>query len=584
MERLGTSLLAVNGVLGTLNQSLLATSLAGADAASQLIEVFGGLENLQNATGAYYQAFYTEDERVAKVTENLKKSFVSLGLSMPDTLAGFRALVEAQDLTTASGRNTYAAMMALAPAFAQVANAASGLSAKLGAVVGEMSDSALVMVNSQITASQNAAAAARDVALAFGDAGDELRSTANQIFGTIGSLQRNARNAYASGLAGARGGDLAAMRALPGLATAMLSEQRNMASTRVEAKLAAEQTAAELMQVAELADAAEAQNNYQAKLYDVNTAILEVLRADFEGGSLTAQRLGEHRKALQAINGLLAGSKDVQTDALGVAEIAAMAAGGSEMLLNAVLNQLQVPDASASLLSGNILSGNEMLGSKLEILISAVNQQTMAQQAEIRRVQEVSRLQKNLENASALMASLDAASKQAQSALAATSSTVAVYLGRGGSLGTGSKRYSYEPNPAYAQAQDAAQAAQAAAQAQLAQLDALRQTIVNLGGVPAFATGGMHAGGIRLVGENGPELEVTGASRIYSAQQTASMLGGGDTASEMRAMREELAMLRAEARATAINTGRQADLMKRVTRNGEAMTVMTDGEPLEVTS
>ena len=39
-----------------------------------------------------------------------------------------------------------------------------------------------------------------------------------------------------------------------------------------------------------------------------------------------------------------------------------------------------------------------------------------------------------------------------------------------------------------------------------AQLNALRQQITALGGIPAFATGGMHSGGLRLVGENGPEL------------------------------------------------------------------------------
>ena len=101
-----------------------------------------------------------------------------------------------------------------------------------------------------------------------------------------------------------------------------------------------------------------------------------------------------------------------------------------------------------------------------------------------------------------------------------------------------------------------------------------------------FAKGGFHMGGVRLVGEQGPELEFTGPSRIYSAQKTKAMLaGGGDgMIAELQALRQDMAMLRAEARATAINTGRQADLMKRVTRNGEAMTVMTDGDPLEVTS
>ena len=62
--------------------------------------------------------------------------------------------------------------------------------------------------------------------------------------------------------------------------------------------------------------------------------------------------------------------------------------------------------------------------------------------------------------------------------------------------------------------------------------------------VPGYASGGAFGGGLRLVGENGPELEVTGPSRIFNANQTASMLrGGGDsgaTAEEVRALRRDI--------------------------------------------
>lgn len=68
------------------------------------------------------------------------------------------------------------------------------------------------------------------------------------------------------------------------------------------------------------------------------------------------------------------------------------------------------------------------------------------------------------------------------------------------------------------------------------------------GVIPAFATGGTHAGGLRLVGENGPELEATGPSRIYSASQTKDLLSGGgsDLSQKVHDMTEELKALRSE--------------------------------------
>ena len=63
-------------------------------------------------------------------------------------------------------------------------------------------------------------------------------------------------------------------------------------------------------------------------------------------------------------------------------------------------------------------------------------------------------------------------------------------------------------------------------------------------GIPGFASGGLFGGGLRIVGEKGPELEVTGPSRIYNASQTAAMLGGAGSTEELRALRSEVAGLR----------------------------------------
>ncbi|WP_212644925.1 hypothetical protein [Delftia sp. PE138] len=59
-------------------------------------------------------------------------------------------------------------------------------------------------------------------------------------------------------------------------------------------------------------------------------------------------------------------------------------------------------------------------------------------------------------------------------------------------------------------------------------------------GVPAFAGGGLHSGGVRLVGERGPELEVTGPARYWSSAQTQALLSGAGGNSRLESLVEQL--------------------------------------------
>ena len=99
--------------------------------------------------------------------------------------------------------------------------------------------------------------------------------------------------------------------------------------------------------------------------------------------------------------------------------------------------------------------------------------------------------------------------------------------------------------------------------------------------VPAFAAGGLHAGGLRLVGERGMELEATGASRIWSAAQTQDMLAGGGSAVADRVQLVEQAVsgmredLRAGLAQIAGHTGKTARILTRVTQDGDSITTST---------
>ena len=88
--------------------------------------------------------------------------------------------------------------------------------------------------------------------------------------------------------------------------------------------------------------------------------------------------------------------------------------------------------------------------------------------------------------------------------------------------------------------------------------------------VPGFAAGGDHAGGWRIVGEDGPELEATGPARIFNAGQTQDLMrrlsdpgqGNDALAAEIRLLRAQVELLQGgvgRAAAAAESTARSAE-------------------------
>lgn len=125
LTRMVSSLATVNTAFAKLDKTLVSASLTGGSSASKLIDLLGGVDQFNAATLSYYQTYYSETERNAKTTAELADSFAALGVAMPDTMAAYRELVNAQDITTESGRTMYAALLGLSGAFATVTTAAS---------------------------------------------------------------------------------------------------------------------------------------------------------------------------------------------------------------------------------------------------------------------------------------------------------------------------------------------------------------------------------------------------------------------------------------------------------------------------
>jgi tape measure domain-containing protein len=95
-------------------------------AADGLIAAAGGMQALGANLGTYYSNFYTQEEQRAQAIKNINKVTLSLGLDASTaTKEMFRQLVESQDLTTASGQKTYAALLGISGAFATLADSST---------------------------------------------------------------------------------------------------------------------------------------------------------------------------------------------------------------------------------------------------------------------------------------------------------------------------------------------------------------------------------------------------------------------------------------------------------------------------
>lgn len=369
-------------VASTVEQVSTSLDLLGASAKGMgiaaklgLADQFDSISALNDAATAYFQAYYTSEEQAAAKTMQMKKVFDSLGLSVPSTLALFRQLVEAQDLTTAAGQATYATLLKLAPAFADLQQSLQGAKSaadilserqdlerqilelqgktdeirKLDLAKLDASNRALQEQVWAIQDAQEAAKAADELRQAWSSVGDSIMDEVKRIrgLGDVGGSTTFAGllGQFNAATAAARGGDQDAAKSLPQLSQALLSAAANAATSRQELARVQAQTAASLEATygainklgtaatatsnsALLAAAATAQtatsgsNDNTATIADLRSAIaaltdkVEQLRNDNNAGhSATAANTGKTAKILdtatQAAGGTAIGTKAV---------------------------------------------------------------------------------------------------------------------------------------------------------------------------------------------------------------------------------------------------------------------------------
>lgn len=110
-----------------LGDTMQQTGVNGGLLADSIINAFGGISDYQSAVQQYYEDFFTAEERGADAIIEMTRAMSFMGESVPETIQGFKDLVNAQDLTTESGRKAYATLISLSPAFAEMIQAAEDL-------------------------------------------------------------------------------------------------------------------------------------------------------------------------------------------------------------------------------------------------------------------------------------------------------------------------------------------------------------------------------------------------------------------------------------------------------------------------
>lgn len=119
VNRLAMNMQAVKGVTDVLGVNFGLTGKAAMVAATNIVELAGGLEQLSALSSQYYSAFYSDAEQQANLVAQLSESFAALNVTMPDTRDGFRALVDGLDLTSEAGQKMFAELMKLVPGMDQ---------------------------------------------------------------------------------------------------------------------------------------------------------------------------------------------------------------------------------------------------------------------------------------------------------------------------------------------------------------------------------------------------------------------------------------------------------------------------------
>ncbi|SDQ71779.1 phage tail tape measure protein, lambda family [Pseudomonas lundensis] len=112
------NLYSVNAAVEKFGVKAVGFNVAGGKAVETLVAVSGGMEALTTGMNDYYAAFTTEMDRSADSLAAARAEFTKFGFTLPGTRDGLKDVVKGLDLTTEIGQNMFSAIVRNAKAAA----------------------------------------------------------------------------------------------------------------------------------------------------------------------------------------------------------------------------------------------------------------------------------------------------------------------------------------------------------------------------------------------------------------------------------------------------------------------------------
>ncbi len=576
--RVATDYANLDSILNATGMTFGAIGVDSLAAREKLIDLAGGINALAGQSKSFADNFLSQAERLAPVQRYVIEQLASMGLAGVTTREQFKTTVLGLNLTTDAGQQQYVAMMNLADAFAQTHAATVDLTKSEQAIADERRNlqdqlDQLTMTSAQLLDKQRSALDSSN------------RALFDQIQGII--ALRDAATAAQK----VRETAMAAVdTSLAGLSRSIAAEKTSLQATydaRVKSindQLALDKKAAQ-DQLSLATNTASAISSVYSSLTSSLNSIQElsretaqsVLRAALAhsnaGGSLV--NYDGLSQALQAVakpsEDLFATFNDYKRDqGLTADTISRLASNAgaqktvADLTVTAINNSIKSMDDNAKELLATLGVEHTADIARLDLTMSIAQQQVDYLKGIDNSTLSIAQSLNNLHAAITGATGAGVASNlaNANAGLPASNSSTSLDVVKAYGTQYGADAYYFNSSNDYAAKLKAAGANARngeSPQEMIAKIfghsDLYWKTIDTMlkagqhptasdSSIPGFSGGGTFTGGLRVVGENGPELEATGASRIFNAQQTSSMLGGNN-----REMLDELKNIKADNKA-----------------------------------